>query len=451
MRLHFPDLSIFVAAIHADSSLAATVQVVVIADVEYEVCALLASSQYTTALAAFFATPSHEQQSAHQHAQRIITEARVTALIATNTAITQAAEMPSRPAARRPPGRVTAEEIAEYCQKRVQTQQQRAELQAKALALLATGSSVVDVAVALNLSQTTVGRWRRENPSRARYTPYGAPRQPAATRPHPIRYLEYDPEKKADALGLLANGASVSEVAAQMKISAQTLRRWLKEKKQSTAASTSTPASTQTEQPQRPSPPSSTPEITIEIDLTEEEPSTSLPQAPVTPTEQAAAAPPPSPPSSPSSWLDDDGLLDWIIDNSARESAQAAAPQSSPSPQPQETGENIDDQDFLAWLLNDSDQLMPQTQHQPQPQPQVPPSLPSIPLPSSQEGLTGAEIAELRITMLGSSPRVHGILADHWEPDAVKLFILQRHRKLLSLAQVQELLDTHITPFQNTQ
>ncbi len=444
MRLHFPDLSIFVAAIQANSTLATTVQLVVIADVEYEVCTLLASSQYASALAAFFATSSHEQQSAHQHAQRIIAEARVSALIATNTAITQAAEVPSRPATRRPPGQVTAEEIAEYCQKRVQTQQQRAELQAKALALLATGSSVVDVAVALNLSQTTVGRWRRENPSRARYTPYGAPRQPAATRPHPIRYLEYDPEKKADALGLLANGASVSEVAAQMKISAQTLRRWLKEQKQAAGASTSTPASTQTEQPQLPSPPSTTPETTITIDLTVEETSPASPEAPVTVPEQPAATPPPSPPSSPSSWLDDEGLLDWIVDNSTSTSAQAPAPQLSPSPQPQDSDNQADmnDQEFIAWLLSDDSQVMPQSQ--PQSQPQAPPPLPSVPLPLSQAGLVRVQIEELRVIITSSSPRVHGILADHWVPDAVKLFILQRYQKLLSLAQVQELLDIHI-------
>ncbi len=142
--------------------------------------------------------------------------------------------------------------------------------------------------------------------------------------------------------------------------------------------------------------------------------------------------------------------MDWIVDNSVSTSAQAAAPQSSPSPQPQDsdTQPDVNDQEFIAWLLSDNSQVIPQ----PQPQPQsLSPQPSAVPLPSSQTGLGRVEIEELRVIITSSSPRVHGILTDHWEPDAVKLFILQRHQRLLSLAQVQELLDTHIFPSQNTQ
>ncbi len=656
MRLHFPDLNIFVAAMQADPALITTVQQVVIEEVEYEVSAILASSEYASTLAAFFATPSHEQQSAHQHAQRIIAEARVTALIASNTAITQAAEVPLRPGARRQGQTEPDEDVLAYSRHREQEKQKHQQRKDRAMQLLSEGSSITEVAKILELSDTTISRWRSDYAARGGYihhlynrrlskpeekqllkgclahTPraYGLNHeewtveaiielahqqvnktltreaaeaflqtlnnhQTSIQHHHPSHsislptiptrttqrrtdttpysrarsFTSYSIETKARALDLMEKGNSTTKVSAQLKITTQTLCKWRRQQSQRSEeqpltqqemkvlleiiqtqkpsdhglsatewhptvlitliavrfrkALTSaqitklldrynlpltTPPQNTDDSPSSPVPTPSTategdidlaeennaltPEITIEIDLTEEESPSSSPEAPVTTSEQLAVTPPPAP-SSPSSWMPEDALLDWIADISdsagtqslSSESAPITLAKPTPSPQPapeegpqtwlsdsqlaewitadgqhsasqfQDTGETTEigmgDHCLLDWLLNDSDQLMPQPQQQPQPQPQVPPSLPSIPLPSSQAGLVRVQIEELRLIIISSMPRNHGIHSDDWAPDAVKLFILQRYQRLLSLAQVQELLDSHILPFQNTE
>ncbi len=172
MQLRFPDLTIFVAAIQADPALIAAVQQVVIAEIEYEVSAILASPQYASALVEFLTGSHQEQLCSQQHAQRIISETRVSTLIASNAEISQADQMPSRSIARQQKRQKLEAELEEYNHRRQQEQDRRQERRARAMEYLQEGLSIAKVAEKIGVSDTTISRWRTECSALGQHIPY---------------------------------------------------------------------------------------------------------------------------------------------------------------------------------------------------------------------------------------------------------------------------------------
>ncbi len=207
---------------------------------------------------------------------------------------------------------------------------------------------------------------------------------------------------------------------------------------------------------------------------TESDPPTSK----LTPTQpQSPSVPLPSP-TTPFSWLPDQDVLEWISDNGQPSSTQRAS-ESTPTSQPltwipddqlmgflydqeqaststsqsssSRQSQNTSDQEFLDWLLGDSAQAAileaqqaenTATTSPPQPQPKTQSAQQAQPSQIQTHGLTTQQIEEIRTAITHHSPSIYGIGSEVWTPDAVKLLVLIKFHKLLSLEQASDILNS---------